>query len=225
MKILLIEDDNKIANFIKDGLHKQNFRVDIAKDGEEGQYLAENNKYDVLIVDWMLPKKSGVEVIENLRKKDIFTPALILTAKSDIEDKVEGLQVADDYLTKPFDFEELIARLKALFRRSKNIKEKVLQVGDLKLNPETREVFRGDKRIDLPAKEFELLKLLMVHKDKILSPEFIAQNLWEMDSQRESNVINVHLSYLRKKVDHGFEKKLIKTRRSQGFMISDRDNA
>ncbi|WP_024791821.1 response regulator transcription factor [Lebetimonas sp. JS138] len=221
MKILLIEDDEKIGENIKEYLKKENFRVDWAKDGEEGYYLAQNNKYDVLIVDWMLPKMSGIELIKKLREKDILTPALILTAKSDLEDKLEGLSVADDYLTKPFDFEELVARIKALFRRSKNIKENILKVDDLELNPDTKEVRRGGKNIELTAKQFELLKYLMINKGKIVTPEMIANNLWEMDEEINSNVINVYISHLRKKIDKDHEKKLIKTFRGMGFKISD----
>ena len=221
MKILLIEDDEKIAKNIKEYLKKEGFRVDLAKDGEEGFYLAQNNSYDVLIVDWMLPKINGVELIKKLREKDILTPALILTAKSDLEDKIEGLNVADDYLTKPFEFEELVARIKALFRRSKNIKENVLKVADLELNPDTKEVKRAGKNIELTAKQFELLKFLMVNKGKIVSEEMIAQNLWEMDEEINSNVINVYISHLRKKIDKDFDKKLIKTFRGMGFKISD----
>jgi DNA-binding response OmpR family regulator len=221
MKILLIEDDEKIAKNIKKYLKKEGFRVDWAKDGEEGFYLAQNNNYDVLVVDWMLPKMSGIDVIKKLREKDILTPAIILTAKSDIEDKVEGLNVADDYLTKPFDFEELVARIKALFRRSKNIKENILKVGDLELNPDTKEVRRGGKNIELTAKQFELLKYLMINKGKIVSEEQISQNLWEMDEEINSNVINVYISHLRKKIDKDFDKKLIKTFRGMGFKISD----
>jgi DNA-binding response OmpR family regulator len=221
MKVLLIEDDEKIAKNIREYLKKEGFRVDWAKDGEEGFYLAQNNAYDILVVDWMLPKMSGIEVIKKLREKDILTPALILTAKSDIEDKVEGLNVADDYLTKPFDFEELVARIKALFRRSKNIKENILKVGDLELNPDTKEVKRAGKNIELTAKQFELLKYLMINKGKIVSENQIAQNLWEMDEEINSNVINVYISHLRKKIDKDFDKKLIKTFRGMGFKISD----
>ena len=221
MKILLIEDDVKLLENIKEGLKRQGFRVDIAKDGEEGLYLAQNNKYDVIIVDWMLPKISGIEVIKKLRKEGIKTPILILTAKSDIEDKVEGLKVADDYLTKPFDFAELIARLKALYRRSHDIEDNVLRIADLELNPETKEVKRGGKYIDLTAKQFELLKYLMVNKNKIVTPEMIANNLWEMDDEINSNVINVYISHIRKKIDKDREKKLIKTIRGMGFKISD----
>ena len=221
MKILLIEDDVKLLENIKEGLKRQGFRVDIAKDGEEGLYLAQNNKYDVIIVDWMLPKISGIEVIKKLRKEGIKTPILILTAKSDIEDKVEGLKVADDYLTKPFDFAELIARLKALYRRSHDIEDNVLRIADLELNPETKEVKRGGKYIDLTAKQFELLKYLMVNKNKIVTPEMIANNLWEMDDEINSNVINVYISHIRQKIDKDREKKLIKTIRGMGFKISD----
>jgi DNA-binding response OmpR family regulator len=221
MKILLVEDDKKLAKTIEEGLKKQNFRVDVAHDGEEGLYLAKNNQYDVMIIDWMLPKLSGIELIKKLREDEVYTPALILTAKSDIDDKVEGLSVADDYLTKPFDFNELIARLKALFRRNKKLPENILRVGDLEMNLDTKEVKRAGKPIELMAKQFELLKLLMVNKGKIVSPEMIEQNLWEMDEERHSNVITAHISYIRKKIDKGFDKKLIKTIRGMGYKISD----
>ena len=221
MKLLLIEDDVKLLENIKEGLKKQGFRVDSATDGEEGLYLAQNSKYDVLIVDWMIPKISGLDLIKELRKEGNRTPVLILTAKSDVEDKVEGLKIADDYLTKPFDFEELIARLKALYRRSQNIEGNVLKIADLELNPETKEVKRAGKYIDLTAKQFELLKYLMVNKNKIVTPEMIANNLWEMDDEINSNVINVYISHIRKKIDKDRDKKLIKTIRGMGFKISD----
>jgi DNA-binding response OmpR family regulator len=221
MKVLLVEDDKKLAKLIEEGLKKQNFRVDVAYDGEEGLYLAKNNQYDVMIIDWMLPKLSGIELIKKLREENIHTPALILTAKSDIDDKVEGLSVADDYLTKPFEFDELIARLKALFRRSKKLPENIIRVGDLEMNLDTKEVKRAGKPIELMAKQFELLKLLMINKNKIVTPEMIEQNLWEMNEERHSNVITAHMSYIRKKVDKGFDKKLIKTIRGMGYKISD----
>jgi len=221
MKVLVIEDDVKLLENIKKGLKQYGFRVDTAKDGEEGLYLAQNNKYDVLVVDWMLPKISGIDLIKQLRQEGNNTPVLILTAKGDLEDKIEGLQVADDYLTKPFDFEELVARLKALYRRSHNIKENVLKIADLELNPDTKEVKRGGKYIDLTAKQFELLKYLMINKNKIVTPEMIANNLWEMDDEINSNVINVYISHIRKKIDKDHEKKLIKTIRGMGFKISD----
>ncbi|EDM22967.1 response regulator transcription factor [Caminibacter mediatlanticus TB-2] len=221
MKVLLVEDDKKLAKIIEKGLKRQNFRVDVAEDGEEGLYLARNNKYDVMIIDWMLPKLSGIDLIKTLRKEDINTPTLILTAKSDLDDKVEGLSVADDYLTKPFEFEELIARLKALFRRNKKLPENIIKVGDLEMNLDTKEVKRAGKPIELTAKQFELLKLLMINKNKIVTPEMIEENLWEMNEERDSNVITAHISYLRKKIDKGFDKELLKTIRGMGYKISD----
>ncbi len=220
MKILLIEDDEKIAKFIHNGFKKVGYRIDIAKDGEEGLYMAQNNNYDVLIVDWMLPKMSGIEVLKKL-KKEKNTPALILTAKRDLEDKIEGLEVADDYLTKPFEFEELIARVKALYRRSHNLNENILKVADLELNPDTKEVRRAGKLIELTAKQFELLKYLMINKNKIVNTDMIQANLWEMDDEINSNVINVYISHLRKKIDKDFDKKLLKTYRGMGFKLSD----
>ena len=221
MKVLLVEDDKKLAKIIEKGLKRQNFRVDVAEDGEEGLYLARNNKYDVMIIDWMLPKLSGIDLIKTLRKENINTPTLILTAKSDLDDKVEGLSVADDYLTKPFEFEELIARLKALFRRNKKLPENIIKVGDLEMNLDTKEVKRAGKPIELTAKQFELLKLLMINKNKIVTPEMIEENLWEMNEERDSNVITAHISYLRKKIDKGFDKELLKTIRGMGYKISD----
>ena len=220
MKVLLVEDDKKIAGFIKNGLNELDYRVDIASDGEEGVYLAQTNDYDIMIVDWMLPKKSGIDVIKEI-KKTKNTPALILTAKRDLEDKIEGLNVADDYLTKPFEFVELIARLKALYRRSHNLNDNILKVADLTLNPETKEIRRAGKLIELTAKQFELLKFLMINKNKIVSPDMIKSNLWEMDDEINSNVINVYISHLRKKIDKEFDKPLIKTYRGLGFKISD----
>ena len=220
MKILLIEDDEKIAKLIKNGFRKVGYRIDIAKDGEEGLYMAQNNNYDVLIIDWMLPKMSGVEMLKEL-KKTKNTPALILTAKSDIEDKIEGLEIADDYLTKPFEFDELIARVKALYRRSHNLTENILKVGDLELNPETKEVRRAGKLIELTAKEFELLKYLMINKNKIVNSDMIHANLWEMNDEINSNVINVYISHLRRKIDKDFDKKLLKTYRGMGFKLTD----
>jgi len=220
MKILLIEDDEKIAKFIQNGFRKVGYRIDIATDGEEGLYMAQNNNYDVLIVDWMLPKMSGIELLKQL-KKEKNTPALILTAKRDLEDKIEGLEVADDYLTKPFEFEELIARVKALYRRSHNLNENILKVADLELNPDTKEVRRAGKLIELTAKQFELLKYLMINKNKIVNTDMIQANLWEMDDEINSNVINVYISHLRKKIDKDFDKKLLKTYRGMGFKLSD----
>ena len=216
MKILLIEDDKKIAELIKNGLKELDYRVDIANDGEEGLYLAQTNDYDVMIVDWMLPKKSGIDVIREI-KKEKNTPALILTAKRDLEDKIEGLNVADDYLTKPFEFAELIARLKALYRRSYNINDNILKVKDIELNPDTKEVKKAGKRVDLTAKEFELLKYLMINKNKVVTTDMINNNLWENSEEIKSNVVNVYLSNLRKKLG----KTLIQTRRGMGFVLVD----
>jgi len=216
MKVLLVEDDKKIAGFIKNGLNELDYRVDIASDGEEGVYLAQTNDYDIMIVDWMLPKKSGIDVIKEI-KKTKNTPALILTAKRDLGDKIEGLNVADDYLTKPFEFVELIARLKALYRRSHNINDNILRVKNIELNPDTKEVKKDEKRVDLTAKEFEFLKYLMINKNKVVTTDMINNNLWENGEEIKSNVVNVYLSNLRKKLG----KDLIQTRRGMGFVLVD----
>jgi len=220
MKILLVEDDEKIAGLVKKTLRLEGYRVDWAVDGEEGLYLAESNNYDVMIIDWMLPKMDGLTLLKRIREKK-NTPALMLTAKSDLNDKITGLGVADDYLTKPFSLEELVARLKALYRRNKQLKTNLLKVGDLELNPDTKEVRRGNRKIELTAKQFELLKLLMANKNRIVSPAMIMENLWEIGEEITSNVVNVYISHLRKKIDGPENKKLIKTIRGMGFKISD----
>ena len=223
MKILLIEDDEKIKKIIKEGFKKLGFRIDTASDGKEGLYMAQNNDYDVLIVDWMLPELSGIEMLKQL-KKEKNTPALILTAKRDIDDKVEGLSIADDYLTKPFEFEELIARVKALYRRSKNLEDNIIKIRDLELNPDTKEVRRAGKLIELTAKEFELLKYFMINKNKMITEDMIKNNLWEMDSDIDSNVINVYISHLRKKLLSEEEKEEVKKIKKQLSELKAKEN-
>ncbi len=220
MKILLVEDDEKILKVLKRALKGAGYRVDSAKDAEEGLYLAKNNDYDVLVLDWMLPKKSGLELAKEIKNIKNY-PILMLTAKRDLEDKIKGLEVVDDYLTKPFDIEELIARLRALYRRSNNLTSNIIKVADLELDPEAKIVKRAGKEIELTAKQFELLKYLMINKNRVVSVDMIANNLWDMEDDITSNVINVYISHLRKKIDKDFDKKLIKTVRGMGFKIVD----
>jgi DNA-binding response OmpR family regulator len=222
MRILLIEDDKKISAFIKKGLKEDLMNVDQAYDGEEGLYLAETNRYDVMIVDWMLPGLSGPEIIEKIRKHGDTTPVLMLTARGDIEDRVAGLEAgADDYLAKPFAFSELVARIRALHRRSGYDERTVLEAGDLTLDPLRREVKRGGSVIDLSAKEFELLEYLLRNKGKVVTHTMIGENIWDMQTTTLSNVINVTIYHLRNKIDKNFSKKLIQTVRGSGYRIVD----
>ncbi len=220
MKILIVEDDKKISSFIKRGLEEEYFSIDVAYDGEEGFLLATLNSYDVIILDWMLPKMDGVELCKKIRTSNITTPVLMLTAKSDIEDKVFGLENgADDYLSKPFAFEELIARVKALHRRNSYKSKNILTVDDLKLNPLTREVTRGSSKIELSVKEYELLEFLMRNRGRIVTNAMIMDNIWDMQQDIESNVINVYIHHLRNKIDKNSENKLIHTVRGAGYRI------
>lgn len=222
MRVLVIEDDRKIAGFIARGLTEERMTVDQAHDGEEGLYLARLHRYDVLIVDWMLPGLSGPELIPELRRHGVTGPVLMLTARDGVDDRVRGLECgADDYLGKPFAFTELVARIKALHRRSGHDDRITLHADTLNLNPVTREVMRGERRIDLTAKEYELLEYLLRHKNRIVTNTMIAENIWNMQQNIESNVISVTVYHLRKKVDGGSDKKLIRTVRGSGYRIED----
>lgn len=222
MKILLVEDDKKISSFIKKGLKEELMNVDCAFDGEEGFYLLQTYRYDVIIVDWMLPKISGPELITKIRTANIITPILMLTARGDIDDRVEGLKSgADDYLPKPFSFSELVARIRALHRRSSYSENLTLQIADLTLDPIKREVKRAGKVIDLSTKEFELLELLLRNKGYVVTNTVILEQIWNMQEFIESNVINVTIYHLRNKIDKGFTKKLIQTVRGSGYRIVD----
>ncbi len=223
MRILLIEDDKKISDFIARGLREEQMSIDVAYDAEEGRYMARVNPYDLLIVDWMLPGISGPELIKFLRADGMNVPVLMLTARNNVEDRVAGLESgADDYLGKPFAFMELVARVKALHRRHAYKDESVLQAGDLRLDIMRREVKRGDKLIDLSGKEFALLELLLRHKNRIVTHTMILDSLWSAQERVESNVVNVTLYHLRKKIDDGYVTKLIKTVRGSGYRIEDR---
>ncbi|MGC8868373.1 MAG: response regulator transcription factor [Sulfurihydrogenibium sp.] len=221
MKILIVEDDKELSNLIAKRLKDEGFTVQQAFDAEEGISYATYDNYDVIILDIMLPKMSGYQVIEHLKNKKIKTPILVLSAKGEIEDKVKGLQLgADDYLTKPFSFPELIARIQALIRRSKNIEEiSKLKYADLTMDLLKKEVYRNGKKIDLTAKEFELLKYLLENAERIVTRNMILENVFDIDFDIESNVVDVHIHRLRDKVDKGFEKKLIHTVRGFGYVL------
>ncbi len=222
MKILLVEDSHKIALSIKKGLEQENFVVDLAFDGERGLDLALNEKYDIVILDLMLPLMSGLEVCKYLRKEGHSTPILMLTAKVEVSDRVLGLNVgADDYLVKPFNFSELLARVRALSRREKNFISEELVVDNLVLNQVTKEVKRGKKVITLSKREFLLLEFLMKNKGKVFSKEQLVTYVWQYDADILSNTVEVYIGYLRNKIDKPFvkSKQLIETVRGFGYKI------
>jgi heavy metal response regulator len=225
MRILIVEDDKKIAGFIKKGLTEEHYAVDVAYDGEVGAYRAQANNYDLIILDIMLPKKDGIEVCRELRNKNIIAPIIMLTAKDTIEDKIEGLdEGADDYLTKPFSFEELLARVRALFRRTQKYKAKTLKVADLELDPVTRKVTRAGKNITLTGKEYALLEYLMRSKERVLTETMITEHVWDMNFDPLTNVVNVYIHHLRQKIDKDFDKKLIHTIRGAGYVMKEKND-
>lgn len=221
MKILIIEDDIKIINFLKKGLEEECYVVDYSTNGDEGLYLATVNNYDLILLDIMLPIKDGFEVCKNIRASNITTPIIMLTAKDSIEDKIKGLDIgANDYLAKPFSFAELLARIRVQLRTTTPVQNRV-QIADLELDLLKKTATRANKNIVLTAKEFTLLEYLMKNKDKILSETAINDALSSFEDSNISNVVNVFIYRLRNKIDKDFDKKLIKTIRGLGFKISD----
>jgi heavy metal response regulator len=220
MRILVVEDERRIAAFIKRGLEEEHYAVDVAYDGEEALDWADAVDYDLILLDVLLPKKDGVQVCRELRAQGNKAPILMLTARDAIEDRVRGLDSgADDYLVKPFAFQELLARIRALLRRSGEVKTTRLQVGDLSLDTLTRRATRGGRVIELTAREYALLDFLMRHPRQALSRTQIAEHVWSYDFYSTSNVVDVYIRYLRRKIDKGFEVKLIKTVRGVGYKI------
>jgi DNA-binding response OmpR family regulator len=219
MKILIVEDDIKISAFLEKGLKEENYTVDCCFDGEEAFYLITTNKYDLIILDLMIPYVDGVQLCKDLREIGNNTPIIMLSAKSSIEDKVLGLNSgANDYLTKPFSFDELIARIKVQLRDD-DILTNVLQIDNLILDCDKKLLRRGDKIINLNAKEYMLLEYLLRHKGTIITKEMLNDTLWNMSDEIESNAINVHIYQLRQKIDKDFEVKLIHTIRGMGYKI------
>lgn len=222
MRILVVEDELKLSNNIKQGLTESGFAVDQAFDGEEGQYLAESEDYDAIVLDVMLPKIDGVTLCKELRKKQLRTPILMLTAKARLDDKVEGLDAgADDYLTKPFEFAELKSRINALLRRSHNQTETVITIGDLVVDPKSHKVEREGKAISLTAKEFAILEFLSRHKDEVVTRTQILEHTWDYNFDSMSNIVDVFVATLRKKIDGNSKKKLLHTVRGVGFKLSE----
>ncbi len=225
MRILLVEDDAKIASFIVKGLKAAGYAVDHALDGEEGLHMALTEPYDTAIIDIMLPKRDGLSLIEKMRKEKIHTPVIILSAKSSIDDRVKGLQTGgDDYLTKPFSFSELLARVQALIRRAGGLAEPTrLMVGDLLVNLLTREVTRGGREIELKPIEFSLLEYLMRSAGRVVSKTMIMEHVWNYDFDPQTNVVEARICRLRDKIDRDFDKKLIHTIRGVGYVLKEKD--
>jgi two-component system copper resistance phosphate regulon response regulator CusR len=224
MKILLVEDEAKTLQLIKQGLEQHNIEVDIAYDGLMGLTLAQRNPYDLLITDIILPEINGLNLCRKLRESGFETPILLLTALSTTTDIITGLDAgADDYLGKPFEFSELMARIRALTRRNKAIAapSNILRVADLELNQDTKQVKRAGKEILLTAKEFNLLELLMRHPGRVISKVELAEKIWEITFDTGTNVIEVYVNFLRKKVDRDFDKKLIHTQIGMGYVIKE----
>ncbi len=224
MRILVVEDEHKIANSIKQGLEQEHYAVDVAYDGNDGYDLASTEEYDAIVLDRLLPGLEGAQICKKLRDKKIHTPIIMLTAKGQISDRVEGLDAgADDYLVKPFAFEELLARIRAIARRPKETLTETLTVEDLSLNTKTFEVRRAKDKLSLSSREFSLLEYLMRHPNQILTKEQIINHVWNYESDILPNTVEVYIGYLRNKIDKPFKDKpsLIHTNRGFGYRIGE----
>jgi len=218
----LVEDEKKVSSFIKKGLEEEYYTVDAAYDGREGINLALNNLYDIIILDIMIPIKDGMQVLKEVRKNGINTPVLFLTAKDSVDNKIDALDSgADDYLTKPFSFEEFLARVRALLRRYSDNKSTLLKVGELILDTQTHRVKRGLVEITLTPKEYSILEYLVRNKNRIISRTILTEHVYNYHFDTDTNVIDVYMNKLRNKIDKGFEKQLLYTVRGVGYMIKD----
>ena len=227
MRALIVEDEKKVAQFLKKGFESEAFAVDIASDGPEGLHLALSEHYDAIVLDVMLPKMNGMDVLEAIRREGVDTPILVLTAKSEVEDRVKGLNLgADDYLPKPFSFSEVLARVRAIVRRSSaDVRGSVLEMGDIRMDLLTRSVVRGNKPVTLTNKEFELLEYLLRNKGRVLSRVTLTEHIWDMDFDTETNVVDVLVNRLRRKLEDGFPTKLIHTVRGVGYVMKESPDA
>jgi len=220
MKALIVEDDHKALTYIAKGLREDGFTVDTADDGDEGLYLAQSNKYDIIILDWLLPKMDGVQVCRALRNQKIITPILMLTAKCDIDDKIKSLECGiDEYLTKPFVFKELVAVMRSLVRRAAYNHDESMHLDTLEVNISKRAVTRSGKYIELTTREFDILVYMLLNKGNIVTHTILQEEIWGSNEITSSNVINVFIHHLRKKIDLEGEKALIKTVRGSGYKI------
>jgi len=224
MRILIVEDEPKVASFIRRALEEESCAVDVCHDGIQGRDLACEVNYDLIILDLMLPNLPGLEVLKGIRAQKVKTPVLILTARSEVDQRVKGLDTgADDYLTKPFAIEELLARSRALLRRASGETSGILQVGDLILNPITHDVTRDGQRIELTSKEYALLEYMMRNAGRVLTRPMISEHVWNLDFDTFTNIIDVYISYLRNKIDKGSERNLIHTVRGAGYTLKAPD--
>lgn len=224
MRILVIEDDEKVSNFIHKGLDELGHKVDLAKDGKDGLFLATTEDYDVLVVDRMLPEMDGLTILRTMRASDNKTPALILSALGKVDDRVKGLRSGgDDYLVKPFSFAELLARLELLVERCSrsDVRETKLTAYDLTIDLLARRVIRGDEEIELQSREFRLLEYMLRHKGQVVTRTMLLEHVWDYHFDPQTNVIDVHISRLRQKIDRGHNKKVIKTIRGSGYIVPE----
>ncbi|NIA20231.1 MAG: heavy metal response regulator transcription factor [Xanthomonadaceae bacterium] len=222
MKILVIEDEKKVANFLQKGLKEEQYVVDVAYDGLDGEHLATTNDYDLILLDIMLPGKDGIEILKTLRQRQINIPVIMLTAKEMVEDKVEGFNAGcDDYISKPFSFEELLVRIRAVLRRGSGALSNVLTFADLTLDLISHKVIRDGREIELTAKEYTLLEYLVRNPNRVLTRTMIAEHVWDYNYDSFTNVIDVYINYLRNKVDRGFATKLIHTVRGVGYVLKE----
>lgn len=222
MKILVIEDEKKVANFLQKGLKEEQFVVDIAYDGLDGEHLATTNEYDLILLDIMLPGKDGIEILKTLRQRRINIPVIMLTAKEMVEDKLKGFNAGcDDYISKPFSFEELLVRIRAVLRRGSGTLSNVLTFADLTIDLISHKVIRDDREIELTAKEYTLLEYLVRNPNRVLTRTMIAEHVWDYNYDSFTNVIDVYINYLRNKVDRGFATKLIHTVRGVGYVLKE----
>lgn len=222
MRVLLVEDEKKVASFIKKGLEEHGYAVDHGADGKSGLLMALDQIHDLVILDINLPEIDGLTVLRQMRAKKVVTPVLLLTVRATIEDKVIGLDTgADDYLAKPFSFEELLARVRALLRRSSDSKSPVFTVADLVLDPASRQVFRGSDRIELTSKEFAILEYFIRNRGRVLTRTMIIDHVWGYDFDADTNVVDVYVNYLRKKIDAPYEPKLLHTVRGTGYVLRE----
>jgi two-component system OmpR family response regulator len=220
MRVLIVEDEPKMAGLIRRGLREEGYAADIAQRGEEALWMAGATDYDAIVLDVLLPGSNGFDICRELRRSGIWSPVLMLTARDSVDDRVAGLDAgADDYLTKPFSFVELLARLRALARRPPHERPAVLEVGDLKLNPATHQAWRGDSEVELSTKEFRILEAFMRRPGQVLSRLHLLEHCWDYGYENRSNVVDVYVRYLREKIDRPFGRKSIETVRGAGYRL------